>query len=96
MTNDRTTEEPEETGGSLSPDSDAVPIATGDHETLDSRARYSFELITGDAALIGGLTDEAAQVLLDGALDEARRLVAPTRGMEECAAQAALASRIRL
>ena len=33
-------------------------------------ARHAFELIAGDAALTGALTDEAAQVLLDWALDE--------------------------
>ncbi|MCJ7551596.1 MAG: hypothetical protein MUQ30_18140 [Anaerolineae bacterium] len=54
----------------LSPDSDAIPIPTGDHATPDSRARHAFELIAGNAALSGWLTDEAAQVLLDWALDE--------------------------
>ena len=95
MINDRTTDEPEEAGGTLSPDSDPMPIPTGDHATLNSRARHAFELIAGDAALTGALTDKAAQVLLDWALDEIQRLVAATREMEESAAQAALAPRIR-
>ena len=95
MTTDRTTDEPKEAGGTLSPDADAMPIPSGDHATLNSRTRYAFELIAGDAALTGALTDEAAQVLLDWALDETQKLVSATQEMEERAAQAALTPKIR-
>jgi hypothetical protein len=95
MTNDRVTDRPEKAGGPVQPDSDAITIPSGDYATLDSRARHASELIAGDAALTGALTDEAAQVLLDWALDETQQWVAATREKEECAAQAALAPKIR-
>ncbi|MEA3397888.1 MAG: hypothetical protein U9R05_10540 [Chloroflexota bacterium] len=95
MTNDRATDKPEKADGIVQPDAGATLIPSGDRATLDSRAHHAFELIAGDAALTGALTDEAAQVLLDWALDETQQLVAATQEMEECAAQAALAPKIR-
>jgi len=95
MTNDRTTDRPKKAGGTVQPDPDAIAIPSGDHATLDSRERHAFELIAGDAALTGALTDKAAQVLLDWALDETQQWAAATREKEECAAQAVLAPNIR-
>jgi len=95
MTNDRVTDESEKADGIVQPDSGAIPIPAGDRATLESRARRAFELIAGDAALTGALTDEAAQVLLNWALDETQQWIAATQDMEECEAQAALAPKIR-
>jgi hypothetical protein len=95
MTNDSPTDEPGKADGTAPPDSDATTIPSGDQATLDSRAHRAFELIAEDAALTGALEDEAARVLLDWALDETQQLVAATQEMEECAAQAALAPKIR-
>jgi hypothetical protein len=94
MTNDRATGRPEKADGTVPPDSDAITTP----QEIPRRwipARHAFELIAGDAALTGVLTDEAAQVLLDWALDRTQQWVAATREMEECAAQAALAPKIR-
>jgi len=95
MTNDSVIDEAEKTDSTGQPNSDAMAIPSADHATLDSRAHRAFELIAGDAALTGALPDEAAQVLLDWALDETQQLVAATQKMEERAAQVALAPKIR-
>jgi hypothetical protein len=87
MTDDKAADEPKKVGETIPPDSDAP--------TLDPRALYAFELIAGDAALTGALTDEVARILLDWAHDEIRRLVATTQEMNDCAAQASLAPKIR-